>query len=103
MCIRDRSKSLPVALVLIFGVGLANNGYLVVNNTLIQTNVANWVRGRVMSIYAMTFALPLLGALVVGAIAEKIGVPTVIAGCGIIVALFVLALVIFYPRLRRLE
>jgi MFS family permease len=97
------SKSLPVALVLIFGVGLANNGYLVVNNTLIQTNVANWVRGRVMSIYAMTFALPLLGALVVGAIAEKIGVPTVIAGCGIIVALFVLALVIFYPRLRRLE
>ena len=97
------SKSLPVALVLIFGVGLANNGYLVLNNTLVQTNVADWVRGRVMSIYAMTFALPLLGALVVGAIAEKIGVPMVIAGSGIIVALFVLALVIFYPRLRRLE
>ena len=49
------------------------------------------------------YRLPLLGALVVGAIAEKIGVPMVIAGCGIIVALFVLALGIFYPRLRRLE
>ncbi len=49
------------------------------------------------------YRLPLLGVLVVGAIAEKIGVPMVIAGSGIIVALFVLALVIFYPRLRRLE
>ncbi len=97
------SKSLTVALVLIFGVGLANNGYLVVNNTLIQINIPNWVRGRVMAIYSMTFALPLLGALVVGAIAEKIGVPMVIAGAGAIVALFVLALGIFYPRLRRLE
>jgi MFS family permease len=97
------STSLPIALVLVFGVGLANNGYLVVNNTLIQTNVPDRVRGRVMSIYVMTFALPLLGALVSGAVAEKIGVPIVIAGSGIVVALFVLALGIFNPRLRRLE
>jgi len=97
------SKALTVALVLIFGVGLTNNGYLVVNNTLVQTSVPDWVRGRVMSLYSMTFALPFLGALAVGAIAEKTGVPMVMAGCGAIVALFVLAMGIFLPSLRRLE
>lgn len=97
------SRTLAVALVLIFGVGLANNGYLVVNNTLVQTSVPDWVRGRVMSLYSMTFALPFLGALAVGAIAEEIGVPMVIAGCGAVVALFVLAIGIFQPSLRRLE
>lgn len=97
------SKTLAVALVLIFGVGLANNGYLVVNNTLVQTSVADRVRGRVMSLYSMTFALPFVGALGVGAIAEEVGVPMVIAGCGAIVALFALAMGIFHPSLRRLE
>jgi MFS family permease len=97
------STSLPVALMLIFGVGLTNNAYLVVNNTLIQTSIPDWVRGRVMSIYVMTFALPLLGSLLTGAVAERIGVPMVIAGSGIVVALFVVALGIFNPRLRRLE
>lgn len=97
------SGSLAVALLLIFGVGFANNGYLVVNNTLIQTSVPDWVRGRVMSIYSMTFALPFLGALLMGAVAERVGVPLVIAGCGSVVAVFVLAMGVFHSRLRRLE
>ncbi|MFW6126157.1 MAG: MFS transporter [Chloroflexota bacterium] len=97
------SRSLAVALVVIFGVGLSNNAYLVLNNTLIQTNVPDWVRGRVMSIYAMTFALPFLGALLVGALAERIGVALVIAGCGVLVALYVLGMGVFHRRLRRLE
>jgi len=97
------SGSLPVALLVIFVVGFANNGYLVVNNTLIQTSVPDWVRGRVMSIYSMTFALPFLGALLMGAVAERVGVPLVIAGCGSLVALFVLGIGVFHSRLRRLE
>lgn len=97
------SGNMAVALALIFGIGVTNNGYLVLNNTLIQSNVPNWVRGRVMSVYSMTFALPFLGALGAGAIAERLGVATVFWGSGAMLAVFVLGLAVLHRGLRRLE
>lgn len=97
------STNLALALVFIFGIGLTNNGYLVVNNTLIQANVPNYVRGRVMSVYSMTFALPFLGALAAGAVAERVGVAAVIGGSGAMLAVFVLGLSVLHRGLRRLE
>ncbi|MDY6918560.1 MAG: MFS transporter [Chloroflexota bacterium] len=97
------SSNLAFALALIFGIGVTNNGYLVLNNTLIQSNVPNWVRGRVMSVYSMTFALPFLGALGAGAVAERLGVATVFWGSGAMLAVFVLGLAVLHRGLRRLE
>ena len=53
-------------------------------NTLIQSMVPDALRGRVMAVYAMMFmGMSPIGALVEGALAERIGAPytVVIGGC----------------------
>lgn len=97
------SGSYSLSLALLVAVGLLGAGYLAVNNTLIQSNVPHEMLGRVMSIYVMTFALMPLGTLPLGAVTDAIGAPLAIGAGGAIVALFTLAMVVFYPRLRQLE
>jgi MFS family permease len=63
-------------------VGFSNVLYLATTNTMIQTIVADELRGRVISIYTLIFlgGMP-LGNLIVGAVAQYFGAPvTVILG-----------------------
>jgi len=97
------SHSYAFSLVILAAVGAGGTGYMTLNNTLIQSNVPKWVLGRVMSIFMITFALMPLGTLPIGALADAIGIsPAVTAGAGIVVV-FVLAMAVVQPRLRRLE
>jgi len=88
-------------LVLVF-LGMVNTGYMATNNTMIQSNVADEVRGRVMSIYIMTFGLNGVGVLLVGEVAEHLDAPLAIAIGGGLVLLFTLAMVLWRPILRKL-
>ncbi|MBE0415762.1 MAG: MFS transporter [Dehalococcoidia bacterium] len=97
------SNSYPLSLALLVGVGIGSSGYFAVNNTLIQSNITNEVRGRVMGIYMMTFALMPLGTFLLGAVVEEIGASLTVAGSGAIVVIFVLAMAILRPTLRRLD
>ena len=89
-----------VALVL---VGLANAGYMTMNNTMVQSSAPLEVRGRVMAIFMVTFALMPLGTLPIGAVAEAIGPTFAVTGGAVIVIVFILAIAVFRPRVRRLE
>jgi len=93
------------ALVLLFLglVGAANNASMVANNTLIQTNSHDRLRGRVMSVYMMMWGLMPLGTLPAGAIADRLGVPFVIGLEGGLFALIFLGVGWLWPRIRRLE
>ncbi len=70
------STALPLTMGLLVFTGL---GFMVQNatvNTLIQTSVPDNLRGRVMSVYMMVFQgfFP-VGALLIGALAERFSVP----------------------------
>jgi len=55
------------------------------SNTIIQFSVPNHLRGRVMSLYTVTFhGLMPLGVLMVGGLAEYVGAPFTVAACGVI-------------------
>jgi predicted MFS family arabinose efflux permease len=97
------SQSFTLSVALLFGVGAGGAGYFATNNTLIQSNITDEVRGRVMSIYSMTFALGPLGTLLIGAAVDQVGAHYAVGGVGIIVTLFILAMAIMRPDLRRLE
>ena len=97
------SSSLIPSLALLVGVGIASSGYMAVNNTLVQSNVTDEIRGRVMSVYMMTFGLMPIGALPIGALAEYAGAPLSIGVGGAIVAIFAVAMAVFRPSVRRLE
>lgn len=57
------------------------------SNTLIQSMVPDRLRGRVMSVYAMTFmGMAPLGALLAGSLAHKLGAPLTV-GIGGVVAI----------------
>lgn len=73
-------------------------------NAIVQTTVPDAIRGRVMGIYTLTFfgMLP-LGALLVGALAERLGAPTTIAMCASLLGLGAMVTWFRFPRLRDLQ
>ena len=73
-------------------------------NALVQTLVADRLRGRVMGIYSLVFFGSItIGGLLIGTIAERIGEPTAIGlGAAVTMAAAIIAWA-FFPILRGLE
>ena len=93
----------PLALLLMVPVGIGQAGRNVLVNTLMLTRAPEEARGRVISLSMMTWGLQPLGLLPIGAAAETIGAPMAVAIGGGIVAVLGLGMLLFSPRLRRLE
>lgn len=79
---------LPLSLLCLVGIGW---GFMVMvnsSNVLVQTQVPDELRGRVMSIFTLSFfGLMPVGAFIAGRLAEQVGEPpTVIAGALILLA-----------------
>jgi MFS family permease len=71
-----------LAALALFGFGLI--AAVAATNTVLQTLADEDKRGRVISIYVMTFlGIAPLGNFVAGAVAERVGVHWTLAGCGI--------------------
>ena len=97
-------RLLPFSLLTLLGIGWGFMVYANNANSLVQTQVPDDLRGRVMSIYTLTFFgfMP-IGALLAGSIAENIGEPLTVL-LGTIVLLAAAGLVIWrVPELFRLE
>jgi MFS family permease len=94
---------LPLSLVTLVGVGVAQIFIFNLCNSLVQTQVPERLRGRVMGIYSLVFfgLLP-LGALWVGAVAERFGEPAAVLIGSSITLGYALLVWIFVPKMRRL-
>ena len=72
--------------------------------TLVQVNIPDRVRGRVMTIYSMLHAgSDTMGNVAVGALAVPIGLPPALGLGGLLALLFITGLAILVPALRRLD
>lgn len=81
------SRTLWLSAVLLVPVGFCMMIQMASSNTLIQSMVPDRLRGRVMSVYAMTFmGMAPLGALLAGSLAHKLGAPMTV-GIGGVVAI----------------
>lgn len=83
------SHNWPVALlamlVLGFGITTSNVG----TNIVLQSNLPDELRGRVVSLYISTrFGSDALGGLLVGLLAARLGGPVVFAGTGVLLTLY---------------
>jgi MFS family permease len=77
------SSSLWVALPALYCVGLGMMLTAASTNTVLQTIVPDELRGRVASLYVMSFiGMSPLGALAAGWVAERAGPPVTLAACG---------------------
>jgi MFS family permease len=96
-------RNFHAALALLVGMGFSQSMVMSLTNTLIQTVCPDHMRGRVMSIFTMSFlGMFPLGSLLAGAVAQKWGAPaaTLLGGCVVLVSLLVVNLA--QPHIRRL-
>lgn len=91
-----------LSLLLVALTSCVSAGYMAQNNTLIQLMVADEYRGRVMSVYMMTWGLMPFGTLPMGWLAEHLGAPTAVALHGGVSAVLVLLVAMRLPTLRNL-
>jgi MFS family permease len=65
----------PLAAFFLFVAGWASAAFMALNQTSLQLQVEDAVRGRVMSIYLMTWGVLPIGQLAVGSFADVVGTP----------------------------
>ena len=96
------STWLPLSIGIMGLIGLAQAIYLASNNTLVQVATPDELRGRVMSVYMMSWGLMPLGSLPQGVLADWLGAPIVAAGTGLLACCVVIVFAIRSPAIRRL-
>ncbi|MDP9363030.1 MAG: MFS transporter, partial [Chloroflexota bacterium] len=69
------APSVGLAVPLLFAAGWMSAAFLAMNQTALQLSVDDAVRGRVLSIYLLTWGVLPLGQLAVGTIAARTGAP----------------------------
>jgi MFS family permease len=93
-----------LALLGMYGIGLAQSFVMVSCQTAVQVNVDEHYRGRVLSVYVMSFfAGTPIGALLGGIAASIIGLRATIVASAALLALAVIVTMIRYPWFRVLD
>jgi MFS family permease len=95
------ARQLWLAVALLVPVGYAMMTQMAATNTLIQSMVPDALRGRVMAMYSMMFmGMAPVGALLAGALAERLGAATTVALGGLFCIAGGLTLLGRLPALR---
>lgn len=92
-----------LSLILVAITGAISSIYMSANNTIIQMTVDDAYRGRVMSVYMMTWGMMPFGTLPMGILSDLFGAPVAVAGQALLSTLVVLLVAYRLPRLRALE
>jgi len=98
------SQNLWLSLAFLFGVGFSIVTCVAVTNTLIQKLVTDEMRGRVMSMFILSFigTMP-IGNIIAGTASNHFGVRYTLATGGLIIVVFVTSVAIGNKRLRALH
>src|SRR5262249_18882179 len=88
----SRSTSMTLALPVLVLVGFSNTFYLTLVSTVVQENVPDRLRGRVMGLYALCWNLLPLGGLIAGLLAAAVDARFAVLVGGTVVAVNALAL-----------
>ncbi|MCM8796260.1 MAG: MFS transporter, partial [Candidatus Omnitrophica bacterium] len=97
------SKVYLISLIALVFIGGSSVLAMALVNTLLQINVADEFRGRVISAFMFTFSgLMPFGNLFAGVLSEVLGVSLTLMIGGIICAVFFIAINIFCPEIKRI-
>ena len=92
-----------LGLLLLPLVGLTSQVFMAVNNTMLMTYTDHEVRGRVMSVYMMTWSLMPLAILPMGFLSDSIGIANVVAGAAALIIVGIISIWIFRPSYRQIQ
>jgi len=92
------SRAFSFSLALAFVLGITGQFYITAINTVLQLNLPEQLRGRVMGVYGLTWDLMPVGGMVAGTIAEFAGAPAAVAVGGVFVSGLALWVISIAPR-----
>ena len=97
------SKTYIFSIITLIFIGGSSVAAIALINTILQTKVPDVFRGRVMSVFMLTFAgiMP-FGNLISGWLAQVLGVSVAVMISGIICTIFFIIINIFYPEVRKI-
>jgi predicted MFS family arabinose efflux permease len=97
------SRFLPLTCASIFLAGALMMVVFALNTSLVQSNVADQMRGRVMSVYTVAFrgGMP-IGAVISGYIAQKSSVSLVLGLNGVLLVILALYFLLIQKKLSKL-
>lgn len=96
------SRSLPIALVLLFLSGVSATTFSIMLTTMLQLRVPRDMRGRVLSLVTVTMqGFSPFGALLTGSMATVVGTPPAVALSAIVIVVAVLVALPTAPGIRR--
>jgi MFS family permease len=99
----SRAEAFWVALILVPLMAFANTFYFTTVSTVLQQRVPDVLRGRVMGIYGLCWNLVPLGGIVVAALASATTIPAALFISGLTVVGSAFLMLLFVPKLRRVE
>jgi predicted MFS family arabinose efflux permease len=97
------STRLKLSCLFLFTLGFAIVTSVAAANTLLQKLVTDQMRGRVMSMFLLSFmgTMP-IGNILAGSASHHFGVPHTLAAGGLVIVIFAITMMIFNERLRDL-
>jgi MFS family permease len=95
--------SFPLALAIMFVIGICNTTYTTSIQSSLQMLVPDGMRGRVMGFYGVTYNIVPLGGMLAGALANLITAPLAIAVGGLAVAAFAIGPAMMNAEIRNLR
>lgn len=102
VCVFSLMHAFEAAFAVLVLAGVANSIYLTLNQTLLQLNVEDAYRGRVLAVYAMASSLYPIGALGMGALIALIGAPHAVATLSLLATVLGVAMFVFSPQVREI-
>ena len=94
------APSLPIAAAALLAVGAAYIGVLAGLNTVVQLRAPEVLRGRILSLYMLALGVIYpIGAIVQGAVADHLGLRTVVVGTAVLLFAVLIAFYVGRPHL----
>ena len=98
LCAFALAPALPLALVFLALAGASSSVYMTLNGTILQEICPDEYRGRVSSVYMVTWGMMPLGAVPAGALAAAYGAPLTVFLGGAITVVFAVGVLLFGRR-----
>ncbi len=96
-------QSLVLALVLVFLVSASASAFMIISMTVLQLEVPDALRGRVMGIHTIGYSLAPLGGLFLGGLADSLGASWAVITGSVIYLVAIAATALAKPGIRNLD
>ncbi len=103
VCIFSTTTGFVTSTLALAGIGFISAVNMSMNRSLVQLQVEQHMRGRIMSIDMMSHGLMPLGVLPIGYIAESISIPAGLMTSGLILFISTLFMGWFMPKIRAIN